>query len=250
MKTFVIGDIHGGHKALLQCFERSQFNKETDKLIALGDITDGWPEIDKCIEELKTVKNLIYILGNHDEWTRRLLTADVFEQIRKQKFSRFSHAQEVGSWVNQGGLSTVECYDNNPLFESHMQFLQDAKPYYLDSDNRLFVHGGFDWDEPIENQHFMELCWNRELTDGMVKGRNYCKDYKEVYVGHTPTLYYKSKVPLNYKNFWMLDTGATYTGSMTIMDIDTKDYWQSDQVMTLYPTHPGRNGVPYNNMIK
>jgi len=40
-KTFVIGDIHGGYKALLQCFARSGFDYKKDKLICLGDITDG-----------------------------------------------------------------------------------------------------------------------------------------------------------------------------------------------------------------
>ena len=38
MKTFVIGDIHGAYKALLQCFERSGFDYEKDHLIVLGDV--------------------------------------------------------------------------------------------------------------------------------------------------------------------------------------------------------------------
>lgn len=44
MRTFTIGDIHGGYKALKQCLERSKFNYKEDHLIALGDIVDGWPE--------------------------------------------------------------------------------------------------------------------------------------------------------------------------------------------------------------
>lgn len=30
MKTFVMGDIHGAYKALIQCIERSGFDKEKD----------------------------------------------------------------------------------------------------------------------------------------------------------------------------------------------------------------------------
>jgi len=41
MKTFTIGDIHGGHKALLQCLERSGTDKKNDRLLCLGDVVDG-----------------------------------------------------------------------------------------------------------------------------------------------------------------------------------------------------------------
>lgn len=47
MKRFVVGDIHGGYKALAQCLKRSEFDPEKDFLISLGDICDGWPEVDK-----------------------------------------------------------------------------------------------------------------------------------------------------------------------------------------------------------
>ena len=43
MKTFVVGDIHGAHKALVQVLERSGLDRESDTLIVLGDVVDGWP---------------------------------------------------------------------------------------------------------------------------------------------------------------------------------------------------------------
>jgi serine/threonine protein phosphatase 1 len=42
-KTFVIGDIHGGLKALVQVLERATVSKN-DTLIFLGDFVDGWSE--------------------------------------------------------------------------------------------------------------------------------------------------------------------------------------------------------------
>lgn len=44
MRTLVMGDIHGGYKALMQCLERSKFDYEKDTLIQLGDICDGWSD--------------------------------------------------------------------------------------------------------------------------------------------------------------------------------------------------------------
>ncbi len=40
MRTLVIGDIHGGLKALVQVLERAAV-QPTDELIFLGDYTDG-----------------------------------------------------------------------------------------------------------------------------------------------------------------------------------------------------------------
>jgi len=35
MRTFVLGDIHGAYKALKQCFQKAEFDHETDQLICL-----------------------------------------------------------------------------------------------------------------------------------------------------------------------------------------------------------------------
>lgn len=42
--TYVMGDIHGAHKAFIQCLERSNFDYDNDILIQLGDVADGWSE--------------------------------------------------------------------------------------------------------------------------------------------------------------------------------------------------------------
>ncbi|WP_299517868.1 metallophosphoesterase, partial [uncultured Flavobacterium sp.] len=47
-KTFVIGDIHGGLRALHQVLERSEATKN-DTLIFLGDYVDGWSESPQVI---------------------------------------------------------------------------------------------------------------------------------------------------------------------------------------------------------
>ena len=68
MRTFTVGDIHGAHKALIQCFDRSGFDRENDRLIVLGDVVDGYPDVKQCFDELLKIKHCDYILGNHDLW--------------------------------------------------------------------------------------------------------------------------------------------------------------------------------------
>lgn len=61
------------------------------------------------------------------------------------------------------------------------------------------------------------------------------KLYPEVFIGHTPTLQVGSKQPMQAACVWNLDTGAGFTGPLTLMDADSKDFWQSDEVHMLYP---------------
>ena len=235
MKTFVIGDIHGGHRALLQCFERSGFNREEDELIVLGDVADGWLEVRQCFDELLTCKKLIYVIGNHDLWFMDWFTKDRQEWI----------------WVSQGGNNTMRSYDNDyrNVPESHKELLRNANFMYLDEKNRLFVHGGVNLDLPFEKQKMDFVIWDRDLLqraykrqrrDPMNPDTKVTDQYSEIFVGHTTTQFYGTKLPINYCNVWDLDTGGGWSGKLTIMDIDTHHYWQSDLVPLLYPDVKGR----------
>jgi serine/threonine protein phosphatase 1 len=37
-----------------------------------------------------------------------------------------------------------------------------------------------------------------------------------------------SEVPLCLNGIWMMDTGAGWGDKLTIMDVDTGEFWQSD----------------------
>jgi serine/threonine protein phosphatase 1 len=45
----------------------------------------------------------------------------------------------------------------------------------------------------------------------------------------------KENKPLHLGNLWALDQGAGWGGKLTLMDVNTHEYWQSDPVSTLYP---------------
>lgn len=241
MKTWTIGDIHGSAKALKQVIERSGADIKKDKFIILGDVTDGWSEVAESIEILMTIENLVYITGNHDLWVRRFLNIDS---------SDLKHILSVyRSWIIQGGQATIDSYKRNPeLVDKHLEFLNNSSPYHIDN-NRLFVHGGYLPHIPIEEQEEVDLAWDRWFWMATLEGRiseekNY-HTYDEIYIGHTPTIRLgkKSKYtkPVNYGKVWNMDTGATYTGRLSIMDIDTKEVFQSDIVKDLYPNEKGRN---------
>ena len=250
MKKYVIGDIHGGHKALVQLLEKVNFDYENDRLIALGDVTDGWPEVAESIEELMKIKNLVYLKGNHDEWTERFLRI-VLEN---------GPTDDNHLWYSQGGKATYDSYWDKPeLVDSHLEFLTNALEYYIDEDNRTFMHAGFNPRVGMDEQFRIDVgqkdgenatfYWDRSFWGHMVDRKRIGKveevweQYKEIYIGHTPTInYVDDGKPMNIGNVWNMDTGATYDGKLTIMDIETKEVTQSDPVYLLYPEHMGRNG--------
>lgn len=227
MRTFVLGDLHGAYRAMMQCFERSSFDYENDKLIFLGDIFDGWSEAGKCIDELMKVKHLVHLLGNHDDWTLQWALTE----------------NKSSMWLKQGGQATIEGYAQG-MPKEHKEFLLNSSLFHIDS-NRLFVHAGFVPDADIEKQGKEILLWDRTFIEAAIgySKHNYemkFTKYKEVYLGHTPTLRYGMSYPYNIGEVWLMDTGAGWKGMLSIMDIDTKDYCCSDNVAELYPDEKGR----------
>lgn len=241
MKTFAIGDIHGAHKALLQCLERSNFDYENDELIVLGDVVDGWPETPQVIEELLKIKNMILIMGNHDSWA-----ADWFQ---------FGARPLI--WTEQGGQATIDAYiENGDLLVKHRDFFSKANYYYIDEQNRIFLHGGFQRGIKIEAQAPSTFMWDRTLATKAAGEMNRkgqqpftVHEFKEVYLGHTTINYFKhlpQNKPHTGGNVTLLDTGAGWEGVLTIMNVGTKEYFQSDVVASLYPDHGGRSGKKFN----
>ncbi len=227
MKTFVIGDIHGAYLALTQCLKRSKFDINNDQLIVVGDVVDGWTQTRECIDTLLTVKNLIYIKGNHDQWFQQWAISGIRPTI----------------WTSQGGANTISSYgweDNIP--KSHIDLMVNAPYYYIDDKNRVYVHGGFDWHKPVEEETEEYLMWDRDLFFFMKRQNSFFDQktytqYDEIFIGHTQV---KSIEPIHYCNLWNLDTSAGWDGFLTIMNVDTKEFWQSDNVLQLYPNVTGR----------
>lgn len=231
MRRLVIGDIHGAYKAMLQVFDRAKFDYDKDRLFVIGDVVDGWPETKQCIDELLKVKNLVFIIGNHDIWAW-----DWMEDGQMPKI-----------WLTQGGKETIQSYGLSWYGErikpevplEHIQFFKKGVPYFVTEDNKLFVHGGFDYTNPIEKQGWKALTCDRTLFEKAQEQHQKLgagtklTPYNEVFIGHTETTTYSTS-PVKFCEVWNVDQGAGFKGKLTLMDIDTKEFWSSNQVKTLY----------------
>jgi len=244
MKKFVIGDIHGGLKALLQVLEKINFDPK-DTLIFLGDFVDGWSESPAVLDfliELEKKQPCIFIRGNHDELLLDWLLGN------NEKF-------DEKLWFQHGGQATVLSYQNidAETKKKHINFLKSLHNYHLDENNKLFLHAGFSNSKGIENEYFNEtFYWDRTLWEMvMCLDKNLEKDhiyypkrlklYEEIFIGHTPVTQIGENIPVRFANVWNVDTGAAFKGKLTLMDVDTKEFWQSDALPDLYPNEKGRN---------
>lgn len=130
-RKLVIGDIHGGLKALIQVLERAKVTSD-DQLVFLGDYVDGWSESAQLIAflmKLKETHRCDFIYGNHDAWCHDWLRS----------------GQANPTWLQHGGTSTIESYHKLPVEEwsNHIAFFNQMQNYLVDDKNRLFIHAGF-----------------------------------------------------------------------------------------------------------
>lgn len=207
-------------------------------LIQLGDVTDGYPEVFECVEMLLGVKNLIAIKGNHDDWFQEFIVTGSHPQFWDQGGlgtlkSYLGHAGKAERYhAVDSGYETALVSSDIPV--AHRNFFLHQKLFYVDAYRRCFVHGGFRLGTPLDQQRPRDFYWDRSLWDNAYQNKLPVSDFPEIYLGHTPTLNWGTDQPLKAFNVWNLDTGAGHTGRLTIMDVDTKAYWQSDRLPELY----------------
>ena len=264
MKRFVIGDIHGNYKALIQCLERSGFDYEKDTLIQLGDVVDGHSQSFEVVEELLKIKNLISIKGNHDDWFNQWIQTGVnpsgWTQGQKATgLSYLDHSRPGCPWISANkelpGFTETILVTDIPY--THKEFFKNQLPYYRDEENNLFIHGGFNRHFYLIEQLEYTFWWDRDLwyaalsfggtmeqhpSDSSVRPKfKMIENFKEVFIGHTTTECWKKTTPMHAANIWNLDTGAGMYGKLSIMNVETKEYFQSDTGRELYPEYIGRS---------
>lgn len=240
-RTLVIGDIHSGLQALQQVLERAAVTPE-DKLIFLGDYVDGWSQAVATADflmQLKKTHNCVYIRGNHDELC--------LEWLREGKDNPL--------WLQHGGGATLASYEkaDEATKKAHILFYEGLHNYHLDADNRLFLHAGFTNLKGVDYEYFTQtFYWDRTLwelarslnPDLNPNDTDYPKrltHYKEIFIGHTPISKTAVVEPQRAANVWNIDTGAAFKGSLSMLDVDSKEVWQSNPVQTFYPCEQGRN---------
>lgn len=216
MKTIVVGDIHGCYnelKALIEDLEVSgEYNKDTDKLVFLGDYIDRGKDSRLVIEFIRNLqknnKNIIALMGNHEDML-------------------LNYYRGIDNWWTFNGYNdTLNSYKG---YEEQLK--DDIKwirmlPLYHEDNYFVYVHAGVDVNKPLEEQDKRTLLWTREPF--IYAEKEY---HKRVIFGHTPTinLIEEYNPVCTITNNIDIDTGCVYGGNLTaliIEDDEIKGFYQ------------------------
>lgn len=195
--------------------------------------------------ELQSLYDCVFLRGNHDELC--------YEWLKGKK--------DNPMWHKHGGLATMASYKGvgRNTKKRHMEFYKTLLNYYLDGQRRLFLHAGFTNLKGVEHEYFGKtFYWDRTLwelalavdpklkTDDALYPQR-LKNYKEIFIGHTPVTRMGHTTPQQAASVWNIDTGAAFKGPLTALDVQTKEYVQTEPVYTFYPDEPAetKNGKGY-----
>lgn len=215
-RRLVISDIHG----CLSSFKRAvdQVNLDQDRLYLLGDYIDRGEDSRGVISLVKSLVSdgAVALQGNHENM---LVTG------------------RYDIWMYNGGQDTLESYDGR-VDESDIEFMKSL-PIYHEEEDYFFVHAGIDSKFPLFQQSEFDMLWVREgFIDVEYTG-------KTVVFGHTPTKKIRSmnrelfpvrtKEDLDqkwnpiilgeYGNRIAVDSGCVFGGYLSMVDIDSKEFW-------------------------
>lgn len=246
-KILVIGDLHGGLKGLEQVMERAQV-ATNDHLIFLGDYVDGWSDSAATVSfliALSRKQKCTFIRGNHDDLVHKYL-------LGKEMSPK---------WIQHGGQASKDAYEgmSQEVKEDHKTFYENLVDYYIDAENRMFCHAGFqNQNGPEAEWYSTAFYWDRTLwemvcamdTSLQPGDLHYPKRlslFNEIYIGHTPVTKIGATTPVRRANVWNVDTGAAFKGPITVLNVGTKEFWQSDPVWQLYSEEAGRNEASFQD---
>jgi serine/threonine protein phosphatase 1 len=211
-KMFAIGDIHGCAQKLHELIELIAADPQKDTLIFIGDYIDRGSSnrdvVDYVLQLKKEFKNVICLLGNHE-----------------QMLLNYLEDEDEEMYLCNGGKHTLSDYGiklsdttgerKEKIPEAHLLFFQSLLPYHQTKDY-IFVHAGLIPGISIDKQTIDDLLWVRyKFIDS---------DYdfgRRVIFGHTPM-----SNPLIMENKIGIDTGAVYGGKLTCLELPKVKIYQ------------------------
>ena len=210
---YVVGDLHGCYRLLMQELEKIRFNFEQDLLICTGDLVDRGSENLECISLLDQPW-FLSVRGNHEEMCIK---------GRDDVWIQDMHARNGGEWFY---LLSTEKQDKLSEILSKLPLvieiqLEDKKIGILHAD--IDIH---DWNQfktniakgerkiPGLTSAYTNALWGRGRIRHHSKRYGTVKNIDEIYLGHTIV-----KRHTQIDNCHYIDVGSSYTQQLCIVKI-------------------------------
>ncbi|MGP2543970.1 metallophosphoesterase [Yersinia sp. 2541 StPb PI] len=202
-RIFVVGDIHGCYKKLMDALERVQFERSTDLLVSVGDLADRGLQNIECYELLNS-RWFHAVRGNHEQMAIDVLAGG-----------------EVDTWIANGGRWFFLLDVSNKHLVEQLIRRAEQLPLIIEvnTDQAKYVvaHADYPSDEYVYGKAVSEqlVLWNRKRLNASMKGENHEILGADKFIfGHTPLV-----KPSLFKNQLYIDTGAVFGNTLTVIQI-------------------------------
>ena len=199
-RDYVVGDVHGCFDLLTERLAYEGFNRAKDRLFSVGDLIDRGPDSEKCLSLLE--KPWFHMVcGNHEEM--------FIDACRRGGGG--SWLTSYGEWANR--LSNDELNG----WADQLEKLPISMTIEMNGYSAGLCHAepdGLEWVGTRDNISSNQvMVWGRRVLRGNVRGTVQGVDI--TIHGHTPV-----ELPTWVDNRYFLDTGAWFSGEMTLRQID------------------------------
>lgn len=210
---YVVGDLHGCYRLLMQELEKIRFNFEQDLLICTGDLVDRGSENLECISLLDQPW-FSSVRGNHEEMCIK---------GRDDVWIQDMHARNGGEWFY---LLSTEKQDELSEILSKLPLVIEIQ---LEDKNIGILHADIDihdWNQfktniakgerkiPGLTSAYTNALWGRGRIRHHSKRYGTVKNIDEIYLGHTIV-----KKHTQIDNCHYIDIGSSYTQKLCIVKI-------------------------------
>jgi serine/threonine protein phosphatase 1 len=210
---YVVGDLHGCYRLLMQELEKIRFNFEQDLLICTGDLVDRGSENLECISLLNQPW-FSSVRGNHEEMCIK---------GRDDVWIQDMHARNGGEWFY---LLSTEKQDELSEILSKLPLVIEIQ---LEDKNIGILHADIDihdWNQfktniakgerkiPGLTSAYTNALWGRGRIRHHSKRYGTVKNIDEIYLGHTIV-----KRHTQIDNCHYIDIGSSYTQKLCIVKI-------------------------------
>ncbi len=237
MKTFFSTDWHGEYHKARKALFLAGFDYNKDRLVFGGDYSDRGSKSFECMELLLSIKNLVYIRGNHCECILDMFTknrVDLWKYGQKQTLISYINNSDkyrdskYSEFVREKMSGVIPEVPTNLAPITHINLLTNSLHYFIDEDNRFYVHAGYLTnlkETPLEEQTGI-MTWDRQYVNNIINLNSFDPNFKEVFLGHTPVQHLDETDRVkNVNNLWLCDTGSGKFSNapVTVINVKTKE---------------------------
>ncbi|WP_140919048.1 metallophosphoesterase [Limnobaculum xujianqingii] len=201
---WVVGDLHGCYQNLMGKLDSVGFDRERDLLISVGDMIDRGTQNIECLD-LINEPWFMAVRGNHEQMA----------------IDALSGKGDVNLWIANGGLWFFHLDYEQEILARALIAMSESLPLVIDvdTDNGKYIiahadypHHEYQYGRPVDHQ---SVIWNRARVSNSIDGDSEeISGAKQFIFGHTPM-----NQPCKFKNQFYIDTGAVFTGRLTLVQI-------------------------------